>query len=121
MTPEAASAGFSAIGSESRLSVLKSLVRAGESGLNMARIQERTGIAPSTLAHHLKFLVAGGLVLQERQGRETISRASFDQLRALAAYIVEECCADESSDTCGSDCAKDGCDGTCGCTGGEAA
>jgi ArsR family transcriptional regulator len=121
MTPEAASAGFSAIGSEARLSVLKTLVRAGNAGLNTARIQERTGIAPSTLAHHLKFLVAGGLVLQERQGRETISRASFDQLRALAAYIVEECCADECSDDCGTGCAQDGCDTTCGCTSGEAA
>lgn len=99
MTPEAAAAGFSAIGSEARLSVLKTLVRAGEPGLNMATIQARTEIAQSTLAHHLKFLVAGGLVLQERRGRETISRASFGQLQALATYILDECCADACDTT----------------------
>lgn len=99
MSPEIATAGFAAIGSEARLSVVKTLVRAGEEGLNMAAIQERTGIAGSTLAHHLKFLVGGGLVRQERRGRETISFADYDQLRALAEYILLECCADANCDT----------------------
>ncbi|HBZ42808.1 MAG TPA: transcriptional regulator [Maritimibacter sp.] len=94
MTPAIAATGFSAIGSEARLSVLKTLVRAGEAGLNKSAIEERTGMAPTTLAHHLKALVAGGLVTQEKRGRETINRAAYDQLRALAAYILEECCAD---------------------------
>ncbi|MAM62102.1 metalloregulator ArsR/SmtB family transcription factor [Maritimibacter sp. UBA3975] len=94
MTPALAAAGFAAIGSEHRLDVLKTLVRAGEDGLNIAAIQERTGIAQSTLAHHLKSLVGGGLVSQEKRGRETINRAEYEQLRLLAAYILEACCAD---------------------------
>ncbi len=51
-------------------------------------------MAPSTLAHHLKFLSAGGLVTQEKSGRSTINRASFDALRELADFILSECCAD---------------------------
>lgn len=82
------------MGSESRLKVLKVLVRAGESGLTVGEIQERTGIAPSTLAHHLKFLAGGGVVVQEKAGRSTINRADFDQLRVLADFILGECCAD---------------------------
>ncbi len=82
------------MGSESRLKVLKVLVRAGESGLTVGEIQERTGIAPSTLAHHLKFLAGGGVVVQEKAGRSTINRANFDQLRVLADFILGECCAD---------------------------
>ena len=101
MTPDLAAAGFAAIGSEPRLAVLKTLVRAGSDGLNIAAIQDRTGIAQSTLAHHLKSLVAGGLVRQERRGRETINRADYDQLRSLAAYILAECCVDEDGDACG--------------------
>ena len=56
---ETTAQGFAAMGSEARLLVLKTLVRAGEAGLTVGEIQERTGIAPSTLAHHLKFLAAG--------------------------------------------------------------
>ncbi|WP_170479142.1 ArsR/SmtB family transcription factor [Ruegeria arenilitoris] len=92
---EAAAAGFSAMGSEARLKVLKTLVRAGESGLTVGEIQNRTDIAPSTLAHHLRFLSAGGVVEQEKIGRSTINRANFDELRKLAQFILSECCADE--------------------------
>lgn len=91
---ESAARGFAAMGSEARLQVLKTLVRAGEPGLTVGEIQDRTGIAPSTLAHHLKFLIAGGLVEQEKAGRTVINRACFGELRALAQFILGECCAD---------------------------
>lgn len=92
---ETAAAGFAAMGSEARLKVLKCLIRAGEDGLTVREIQERTGIAPSTLAHHLKFLAAGGLVAQERAGRSVINRACYHELKRLAQFILSECCADE--------------------------
>lgn len=91
---ETAAAGFAAMGSEARLQVLKTLIRAGEAGLTVGEVQERTGIAPSTLAHHLKFLAGGGLVIQEKAGRSTINRACFDELQRLADFILSECCAD---------------------------
>ena len=95
------------MGSEARLKVLKTLVRAGEAGLTVGDIQDRTGIAPSTLAHHLRFLAAGGVVEQEKAGRSTINRANYDELRNLAQFILSECCADEKSGCCaddGADC-----------------
>lgn len=92
---EEAAQGFAAMGSEARLQVLRSLIRAGHDGLTVGEIQDRTGIAPSTLAHHLKFLAAAGVVSQERQGRSTVSRANFDHLEDLAAFILSECCADK--------------------------
>lgn len=94
MQVEEAAQGFSAMGSEARLSVLNCLIRAGRDGLSIGAVQERTGIAPSTLAHHLRFLSAAGLVEQEKRGRSVITRAAFDQLEQLAGYILEECCLD---------------------------
>jgi DNA-binding transcriptional ArsR family regulator len=91
---EEAAGGFAAMGSEARLQVLKALIRAGDPGLTVGEIQKRTDIAPSTLAHHLKFLVAGGVVEQERLGRSTICRARFSTLQGLATFILSECCAD---------------------------
>jgi len=96
MQNEEASQGFAAMGSEARLDVLRCLVRAGPDGLTIGAIQTRTGIAPSTLAHHLKFLTAAGLVAQQKQGRSVINRADFDRLEALAGFILNECCADET-------------------------
>lgn len=91
---EEAAQGFAAMGSEARLQVLRCLIRAGHEGLTVGEIQQRSGIAPSTLAHHLKFLTGAGVVEQERDGRSTINRANFAQLEDLASFILSECCAD---------------------------
>ncbi|NRB16591.1 MAG: helix-turn-helix transcriptional regulator [Rhodobacteraceae bacterium] len=92
-----AAQGFAAMGSEARLQVLRCLIRAGHEGLMVAEIQHRTGIAPSTLAHHLKCLTSAGVVEQQKRGRSTISRASFQQLEALAQFVLSECCADANT------------------------
>lgn len=94
MQIEQAAQGFAAMGSEARLEVLRALIRAGEEGLTIGDVRERTGIPPSTLAHHLKFLSGAGLVSQEKDGRRVINRAAFDTLNDLARYILRECCAD---------------------------
>ena len=89
--------GFAAMGSEARLRVLRLLVKAGEDGLAVGDIQQRTGIPASTLAHHLKHLTNAGLILQEKQGRIITSRANYAHLQSLAAFILEECCIEQTS------------------------
>ena len=90
-----AAQGFAAMGSDSRLEVLQTLVRAGNEGLRVGEIQDRTGISASTLAHHLKFLSAAGLIVQRKHGRVIMSTANYAHLEALAAFILEECCIEE--------------------------
>jgi len=97
MDIERAAQGFAAIGSEPRLEVLLALVKAGPEGLTVGDIQARSGMAASTLAHHLRFLASGGLISQEKQGRSVINRAEFDHLEELGAYLLRECCADSAS------------------------
>jgi len=93
--------GFAALGSEARLEVVLALVRAGTNGLTIGEIQSRTGMAASTLAHHLKFLASAGLIEQEKQGRAVINRPCFPRLETLAGYILRECCADLDGETGG--------------------
>ena len=83
---------LSALGHEARLEIYRLLVRAGEDGLNVGEIGAHLKIPASTLAHHLSTLVAAGLVIQERQGREVISSADYDAIYGLVAYLTEECC-----------------------------
>jgi len=90
-----AAASFAALGSEQRLSVLRTLVRAGPEGLSIGELGDRTGVTGSTLTHHLKLLAATGLVKQERIGRSTICAAvAYAEIQALAHFLVTECCAD---------------------------
>lgn len=93
---EDACQSFAAVGSEPRMKVLLSLVQAGDGGLLFREIGERTGIPASTLSHHLKFLTAAELVIQKKQGRETISTPNFARLELLSGYILATCCADVS-------------------------
>ncbi len=90
-----ASQGFSAIGSEPRLSVLVALVKAGREGLTVGEIRERIGMPPSTMAHHLRILESGKLIRQERRGRAILNFAVIDHIEALAAFLLKECCQDE--------------------------
>ena len=94
MDIEKAAAGFAAMGAEHRLGVLQLLVKAGDAGLQVSDIMARSGIAASTLAHHLKTLQSAGLISQEKRGRSTINRANYQHLEALAGYILNECCAE---------------------------
>lgn len=88
--------GYSAIGSESRLSVLLLLVQTGDDGLTIGEIGHQLGIAASTLAHHLRYLVSADMVLQEKQGREVRNTANFDYLEELGNYLLLECCKDSN-------------------------
>ena len=87
-----AAAAFAALGNDKRLALYRILVRAGEAGVNVGALKRLLEVPASTLAHHLATLVGAGLVTQERVGRETVSRADFERMRALAGYIAEECC-----------------------------
>lgn len=94
---EEAAQGFAAVGSEPRLDVLLSLVRAGPDGLSVGDVQEKLDLPASTLAHHLRFLAAAGLIEQEKQGRVVRNRAAFSRIEALASFLLKECCSESTS------------------------
>ena len=67
-----AAAQLEALGNPTRLAVFRTLVRAGDVGLSVGRLQSKIGAAASTLSHHLQKLIQVGLVSQERQGTTLI-------------------------------------------------
>jgi ArsR family transcriptional regulator, arsenate/arsenite/antimonite-responsive transcriptional repressor len=91
---EHAAKQLEALGNPTRLQVYRLLVRAGEAGLPVGKVQQRLGIAASTLSHHLHRLVLTGLVTQERQSTTLICRASYPAMNALLGFLADECCAD---------------------------
>lgn len=92
-----AAAAFAALGSEQRLHVLRTLVRAGPKGLPIGELGRRTGITGSTLTHHMKILAAAEVVQQVKQGRQIICiGVAFERMQELSEFLLKECCADSA-------------------------
>lgn len=85
-----------ALAQASRLQVFRSLVVAGPPGLTPGALSEALGVAATTLSFHLKELMHAGLVSQQREGRNLIYRASFEQMNGLLAYLSAHCCQGEA-------------------------
>jgi len=83
-----------ALGNPTRLKVYRALVRAGDAGLPVGRLQAKIDIAASTLSHHLKALIGVGLVTQTREGTTLVCHTNYGLMRGLINYMVEECCAE---------------------------
>ena len=96
MKLEKAAKQLEALGSPTRLQVYRMLVRAGDAGLPVGRLQEKLKIPASTLSHHIKSLVAVGLVSQVRESTTLVCHANFDAMRGLVDFLAAECCADEA-------------------------
>lgn len=93
MTIHSATAiSLAALGHETRLSIFRLLVRAGDDGLNVGEIGQQLNMAASTLAHHLGILVDAKLVIQERQGRQIVNRVDYQVMRETVSFLTAECC-----------------------------
>ena len=89
-----AAARLEALGNPTRLQIYRTLMRAGDAGMPVGKLQGRLDLAASTSSHHLKSLVTVGLVTQERQTTTLICRTDYDVMRGLVDFLVAECCAD---------------------------
>jgi DNA-binding transcriptional ArsR family regulator len=83
-----------ALGNPTRLKICRMLVRAGDPGLSVGKLQSRLSIPGSTLSHHLKTLIIVGLVSQERDATTLICRANYPVMRGLVEFLVAECCTE---------------------------
>ena len=94
MTVDEVAARLGALGNRTRLEIYRILVRAGDPGLSVGEIQQRTGVPHSTLSHHLRQLLLVGLVTQERQGTTLICRNDGAAMSATLGFLIDQCCAD---------------------------
>ena len=83
---------FAALGAEPRLQIMRLLLSAHPDGLVVGEIQQETGIAGSTLSHHLEKLKIDELVTAEREKAFIRYRANTDSLQDLLRFLYAECC-----------------------------
>ncbi len=85
------------LGNSTRLAIFKRLVKAGPDGLSVGELRTKLDIPPSTLSHHILFLVTAQLVRQERQGRTLQCRPNLPLMREIVAELTAECCSGDST------------------------
>ena len=83
---------FSAMGTESRLEIMRLLLSAHPEGLVVSEIQEELEIPNSTLSHHLDKLKMEGLVEVRREGTYLHYMANTGALQELLQFLYAECC-----------------------------
>ena len=91
-----AAAGLEALGNPNRLAIYRMLVRAGGDGKPVGQIQATTGMAASTLSHHLKHLELAGLIVRRKEGTTHYCCANYRTMDRLIGFLTEECCAESS-------------------------
>ena len=93
-----------------RLDVFRALVQAGPDGITPTALAGlvQPELRQSTLATHLKELVAAGLVANARAGRNVLYRADYGRMNGVIGYLTENCCA-------GAACAVETAAASCGC------
>ena len=83
---------FAALGAEPRLRILRLLLSSHPDGMVVGEIQGETGIAGSTLSHHLEKLRNDELVTAEREKAFIRYRANTQALEELLGFLYAECC-----------------------------
>jgi len=89
------------LGHPTRLTIFKSVIRAGYQGIAVGGLQEQLSIPGSTLSHHISSLASAGLLSQRREGRTLFCVAEYEKLQAVIGFLQDECCIDEvTADIC---------------------
>lgn len=93
MRTDVAIESFAALAQESRLSIVRLLVREGPQGLPVSEISARLNIVLSTLSGHLGVLKRAGLLKATRHQREIHYAANLNAIGDLVRFMLEDCCS----------------------------
>lgn len=84
---------LTALAHETRLTIFRKLVQAGESGMSAGALAKELHIPNATLSFHLKELNNAELVTARQESRFIFYSANFETMNGLLGYLTENCCA----------------------------
>jgi ArsR family transcriptional regulator, arsenate/arsenite/antimonite-responsive transcriptional repressor len=83
---------MAALSQETRLRIVRRLVRAGPKGVAAGVLAEGLGISPSNMSFHLKELDRSELIEARREARSIFYFANYETLNGLIRFLMEDCC-----------------------------
>lgn len=84
---------LAALAHETRLTIFRMLVQAGEPGVSAGQLAKELNIPNATLSFHLKELAHGELIVARQESRFIYYSANFATMNALLGYLTDNCCA----------------------------
>lgn len=85
-------AALAGMANETRLDLLRLLVRHAPDGLPQGEIARELSTSASGLAFHLTQLEQAGLVVARRESRNVFYSANTAQIGRTIGYILSDCC-----------------------------
>ncbi len=92
MTESQVLQSLAALAQETRLRIVRFLVRCGPAGAAAGDIGKDVNAASSRLSFHLSALEHAGIVSSERVSRNIVYNVNFERLGGLLAYLLTDCC-----------------------------
>ena len=86
---------FAALAQETRMQIVRRLVKAGDAGMPSGALAEALGVSAASMSFHLGQLKSAGLVTSSRQSRSIIYKADYRKLGAVIRFLMEDCCNDD--------------------------
>jgi DNA-binding transcriptional ArsR family regulator len=83
---------FGALSQETRLRILRLLVKAGPEGMPAGAIGAALNASSSKLSFHLSHLERAGLIQSRREARSIIYSAAYPALSELVEFLMRDCC-----------------------------
>lgn len=87
-------AALSALAHETRLDLIRLLVRQGDTGMAAGEIAQRLDLAAPRLSFHLSALEQAGLIRSRRAARNVIYSVDAAQIGRTIGYLLNDCCCD---------------------------
>jgi ArsR family transcriptional regulator, arsenate/arsenite/antimonite-responsive transcriptional repressor len=92
MEREPAILSLAALAQSTRLDVFRLLVAHEPDGLPAGEIARELAVPHNTMSTHLAILTRAGLIRSQRRSRSIIYRADLDRFRAVATFLLKDCC-----------------------------
>lgn len=92
MKSSQAQEAFAALSQETRLAILRLLIREGTGGLPAGQIAEKLDVPASTFSFHVAALERAGLVRSHRVQRKIIYAPNLVGVRELLTFLLDDCC-----------------------------
>ncbi|MFL5259550.1 MAG: ArsR/SmtB family transcription factor [Hyphomicrobiales bacterium] len=92
MDEKQALTSFAALSQETRLGIVRLLVRAGADGLAAGSVSDAVGLSSSNVSFHLSHLEQAGLIQSRRVARSIIYTVRYEALSDLVQFLMRDCC-----------------------------
>lgn len=81
-----------ALSNARRVEVFEFILSRPATGRTFGEISTQTGIPASSLTHHLKEMVAGGVLVRNPKGAATIFTLNLEHLSLVLSDLMSRCC-----------------------------